>query len=149
MSGLLIASPPSLRAAALILRDDCILLVHNEELNCYYTIGGGIEPGESSADAVIRECLEETGITFAIDRLVYVQERFYAAKDAAHHEISFFYLMAAQALPPLEGRTTDQPHERLCWVPLHALNTIHLLPPFLGQAVQSLPSQVTHIISHE
>lgn len=139
----------SLRAAALIIHGDQILLIHHEQLGCFYTIGGGIEPGESSEEAVRRECREETGLPFEPDRLVFVQERFYQADGVPRHEITFFYLMNALPAFQLHGQLTDQPSERMLWVPLSMLGQIRLLPAFLADALQPLPGPITHIITRE
>lgn len=83
----------SLRAAALIIHDNDLLLAQNDQYDCYYTVGGGIQQNETSENAVIRECYEEMGCHFEIDRLVFVQERLYKVEGIDHHEIVFFYLM--------------------------------------------------------
>lgn len=49
----------SLRAAALIIVDGCLLLAKNDKYDCFYTVGGGIQQNETSDNAVIRECYEE------------------------------------------------------------------------------------------
>ena len=43
------------RAAAIIVEDDCVLFAANEEVDYYYSIGGGVHLGESSEEAVKRE----------------------------------------------------------------------------------------------
>lgn len=68
----------SLRAAALIIHDNKLLLAKSDNHDCYYTVGGGIHQNKSSHEAVIRECLEETGKLFEIDKLVFIQERFFS-----------------------------------------------------------------------
>lgn len=49
-------------AFAIILRDDLLLLVKARAKENWQLPGGRLEPGESSADALIREVLEETGL---------------------------------------------------------------------------------------
>jgi 8-oxo-dGTP pyrophosphatase MutT (NUDIX family) len=49
-------------AFAIILHDDLILLVKARAKENWQLPGGRLEPGESSADALIREVLEETGL---------------------------------------------------------------------------------------
>ena len=83
----------SVRSAALIICNKCILLAKSDNYECFYAVGGVIRENETSENAVLRECYEETGCHFEIDRLVYVQERFYKADDIHHHELAFFYLM--------------------------------------------------------
>ena len=66
----------SLRAAALIINNNQLLVIKHEDFDCFYTIGGGVNVNETSTDAVIREVCEETGFHLSVDRLVYIQERF-------------------------------------------------------------------------
>lgn len=102
----------SLRAAALIIHDDQLLVIKHDDFDCFYTIGGGVNVNETSVDAVIREVREETGYLLSVDRLAYIQERFYKSSNTHHHEVVFFYLMKSadeflfdeQPQPPLTQR---------------------------------------------
>jgi 8-oxo-dGTP diphosphatase len=47
-----------------------ILLILRRDVPVWVLPGGGIEPGEMGEESVIREILEETGLTVKIDRLV-------------------------------------------------------------------------------
>ncbi len=138
----------SLRAAAIIQRNNRFLFCKNDNHDVYYLIGGGIEPGESSEEAVLRELYEETGYHFEIDRLIYVQERFYTAKNIPHHEITFFYLMKENIFSISDGGNTDRNDEHLKWVSLDELHKFKVVPPFIRSALSSLPIHLTHIITH-
>lgn len=139
----------TLRAAALILRDGCVLLARSDDHDCFYTVGGAVRQNESTDCAALRECREETGCPCAIERLVFVQERFYAPQGTPHHEITFFYLMKADAPAPVDGAATDQRREHLHWIPLKELTALNLVPAFLREGLQALPAEVTHIITRE
>ena len=138
----------SLRAAAIIIKDGCILLCKNDSHTCFYLPGGGIEKGESSSDAVVRELYEETGVHLDIDRLIYIQERFYTTQNTPQHEITFIYLMNENAFSIPHGSNTDRPDEHLKWVSLDKLHEISIVPPFIGSAISNLPKRLTHIITH-
>lgn len=56
-------------AFAIILHSRCILLVKARNKNNWQLPGGRIEPGETPAQAVIREVKEETGLRARIGRL--------------------------------------------------------------------------------
>jgi 8-oxo-dGTP diphosphatase len=47
-----------------------ILLILRRDVPVWVLPGGGIDPGEAPEQAVLREILEETGLTVKIDRLV-------------------------------------------------------------------------------
>lgn len=139
----------SMRAAALIIRDGCALLAQSRKHDCYYTIGGGVCQNESSADAILRECREETGCTFEIERLVFVQERFYTAQGLPRQEVAFFYLMKDNGVALESGTGTDQTDEQLCWIPLDRLETVRVVPGFLRTALKNLPAEPVHLVSYE
>lgn len=48
----------SMRSAALIFYNNCVLLTKSDSYNCFYTVGGGIRENETSENAVLRECYE-------------------------------------------------------------------------------------------
>lgn len=47
-----------------------VLLIKRRDVPVWVLPGGGIDPGESAEQAVVREILEETGFTVKVDRLV-------------------------------------------------------------------------------
>lgn len=126
----------SFRSAALIIKDNKLLACKNANYDCFYTLGGGINLNEASTDAVLRELREETGYEFEIDRLVFVQERFYTLKDCHHHEVVFFYLMKNIDVNIKSGTTTDRQCEHLHWLPIDELDITNLVPAFLKTALK-------------
>jgi 8-oxo-dGTP pyrophosphatase MutT (NUDIX family) len=62
------------RVGAIIIRDGKILMVQNQSSSCYYSVGGRIKYGESSAQAIVREVFEETGVCLEIERLGFLHE---------------------------------------------------------------------------
>ena len=123
----------TVRAAALIVRDGKLLMAKSSDHPCYYTVGGVVELGESSAEAVVREVREETGCMLDIDRLAYVQERFFTVSGHKYHELVFFYQMRdSTALTIADGDFTDQPpKETLHWLPIRDLPSLNIVPECL------------------
>lgn len=139
----------SLRAAALIIQDSKLLVAKSQDFDCYYTVGGGVGQNEPTDKAVLRECFEETGHHYEIDRLVFVQERFFQLKNTNHHEVVFFYLMKDGGFKIRNGANTDQQKEQLFWVPIGELGGINLVPAFLKTALLNMPEEVTRVVSYE
>lgn len=139
----------TLRVAALIIDNNRLLTVKHDDFDCFYTIGGRVKANETSVDAAIREAYEESGYRFDIDRLVFVQERFYRTGDASHHEVVFFYLMKLCDVSIEDGACTDHAKEKLHWLPMGELQNSKLVPEFLRTALTDIPSTVVHVVSEE
>lgn len=139
----------TLRAAALIINNNRLLAIKHNNYDCFYTIGGGVKVNETSTDAVIREVFEETGHHFSVDRLVFIQERFYNVNNVRHHEVVFFYLMKSTDVRIENETCTDQQEEKLYWLPIDELQNTDLVPEFLKTALTNIPEEAVHIISKE
>ena len=73
-------------------------LVDCTRINHFYSFPGGhIQIGENSAEATMREVLEETGIKTEIKSLIAITEVFLGEDDKKMlHEIDFHYLLSAK-----------------------------------------------------
>ena len=60
-----------------------LLMVHKTDNNLWALPGGGVDPGESVTEAILREVLEETGVDVEVVRLsgVYTNPRHVMAYD--------------------------------------------------------------------
>lgn len=86
------------RVNAVIINEGKILTVeinHNESQCCP---GGHVSLGESSAVAMERELLEETGLKVKSQRLLCIIENFFGDEDEKYHELSFYYLVDVESL---------------------------------------------------
>lgn len=65
---------PRHTARGIILHDNQLLLIERWRGNLHYFSipGGGIEPGETPEQTVVREVAEETSCVVTVDRLLYV-----------------------------------------------------------------------------
>jgi 8-oxo-dGTP pyrophosphatase MutT (NUDIX family) len=77
--------------------------------------GGGIDPGELAADAVVRELQEELGVDAAAPRLLGVLEHRFAFGGRAGHEHVFVFAVEMPADASLPS-TTDAGHP-VWWLP--------------------------------
>ena len=137
------------RVAAIIIKDNKMLLAKSSEHPCYYAIGGAVEINETSEEAVIREVSEELGLNIEIDRLICVQERFLTVSDKKYHEVGFYYLMKIGMDFNIACNShTDQPMETLHWISLDDLLNVNIVPESL-KSLDYNQSQIIHIISKE
>lgn len=141
----------SFRVAALIIENGKLLIAKHIDNDCYYTVGGRVMLNETSTEAVIREVFEETGYHFKIDRLVFIQERFFEHCEKRYHEIVFFYLMEKNDnVKIIDGRFTDQGEkESLYWVHVDNLSQINLIPNFIKTRLKNIDNSIQHIITIE
>lgn len=144
------------RAAGIIVEDGCVLLVGNEKENYFYSVGGGVHLGETAEDAVLRECFEETGVHFEIDRLAVVHENFWNGngaydKDLICHEISLYFLMKPRGTKELHSNSYTRfgDKEILHWIPIEDLDKYKYFPTFLKDYLSSGHIGVEHIVTDE
>lgn len=79
------------RSCGILIQNGSILLVNQKGLNgekhWWSPPGGGVEFGESIADALKREFLEETGLEVKIGKLIDTSEYI----NAPYHAVEFFH----------------------------------------------------------
>jgi 8-oxo-dGTP pyrophosphatase MutT (NUDIX family) len=97
------ADPTHVTGSALVLDEhDRILLHRHKRLGIWLQPGGHLEPGESPADAAVRETLEETGVEARHPeggpRLVHVDVH---EGPRGHVHLDLRYLLLADASAPL------------------------------------------------
>jgi ADP-ribose pyrophosphatase YjhB (NUDIX family) len=105
---------PALVVGAIIVRDDCLLLIKRgnaPEAGRWAPPGGAIEVGETIREAVVREVAEETGLAGVCGPLVGWVERL---SDEYHYVILDFEVTL---LDDEEPRAGDDAVE-VAWVPL-------------------------------
>jgi 8-oxo-dGTP diphosphatase len=78
-----------IRAAAIIIRGDSVLLVKHKfpESESWIPPGGGLEDSESVYDCAKRETYEETGLKVELGQILYLREYVETSRDRHHFEI--------------------------------------------------------------
>ena len=88
-----------------IFQRDRLLLTQREDFEIWCLPGGSVEPGESIAQAAVRESQEETGLDVRLTRLVGVYSRPGIGSFVGH-----IFLFAAE---PVAGKLRPQPGETI------------------------------------
>ncbi len=96
---------PALAAIIAVINDGKILLTKREDFEVWCLPGGGVEDGESLAEAAIREAKEETGVEVELTGLVGVYSRIGGMWNDVHA-----VLFAAR---PIGGELKVQPGETI------------------------------------
>ena len=120
----------------------------------YYTVGGGVKVGETAKEAVLRETLEETGVQYEIERLIFVHENLYVGQGSMEgldcHEICFFFLMKQRGTCQncdLDAVTNEGFKEHMVWIPLNELDKYTVYPSFIKDILQHMKNEIEHIVT--
>lgn len=139
------------RVGAVILRNSAVLLMHNEKEAYYYTVGGRVQYGETSQQALIREIREELGIEMQIVRPLCFHETFYDEPCTGEffHEIAVYYLM--EDTPDLdcihcESVTELGASETLHWLPLNRLDEVEVVPKGVVESLKDLSRPMSVVV---
>lgn len=141
-----------LRAAAIILKDQKVLMAVNDRDSYCYSVGGAVHLGESAREAVVREVLEETGAAMETDRLAFVHENFFIGTDGLRwHEIALYFLMKVpEGFAPRDGSLSMQGvAEHMVWLPVDRLSEYAAHPAFFARELPRLSEGVRHILTRE
>lgn len=96
---------PGLAVIVAVIHEDKVLLTKREDFEVWCLPGGGVEEGESLAEAGIRETKEETGLDVELTRLVGV----YSRMGGGMHDVHAVLYTAK----PIGGELRTQPHETI------------------------------------
>ena len=117
---------PVVAVGAILVDDERLLMVrrgHGPAAGTWAVPGGRVEPGETLAEAVVRELLEETGIEGVCGRLIGVEEVL-PEDGAGHFVILDFEVSILEAAEPVAG--DDAAEAR--WVGLGDIAELQLAP---------------------
>ena len=134
-------------AKAIIIDSGKVLLNKNIDENgkVYYSLpGGGQHDGESLTDAVIRECLEETGYTVRPIRFAALCELICTDKELVSQYPSYAHKIYHIFICELSGHEQKAPTERdhtqvgSEWIEIGSLNSIYLCPRLFGENIDKV-----------
>ena len=113
-------------ARALVRGPQGVLVCQNLKRGYYYLPGGHVEFGETAAEALRRELLEETGIRTRIGPLLLVAEVRFDDRGRPRHEISKMFHVEHFDFPA--HLQTLEPKIAFCWLAPDSLASADLRP---------------------
>ena len=144
----------NVRVGAIIMKNGRILMVTNEDVDYFYSVGGRIRLGESAEDAVRREVREETGRALEVERLGFIHEDFFlgdsmAKKGKLIHELGFyFYMKTPEDFEPVcRSWAVNGSEEHLEWVPIDSKRKGY--PAFFFSELAQPSPHVRHFVTKE
>ncbi|WP_421378811.1 NUDIX domain-containing protein [Bacillus salacetis] len=126
--------PIRVRAGALIIQDQSILLAKFEDENgVHYNLpSGGVEKGESTAEAAVREAKEEAGVEVTVEQLAFIYEYAPHQNDNLYGTTPnlslFFDCRINNGSKPSLAETPDLHQIDVEWIHLSELNSVTLYP---------------------
>ncbi len=123
---------PRLRVAAVMLHEGGIVLVRHVKADIAYHLlpGGGVEWGETLADALSREVREETGFSCRIVRPLFVNDSIDPGGE--RHVVSLTFLAEVTG-GEITGHPADPRIAAVEIIPVEALATLDLRPPIAAE----------------
>ena len=146
------------RTGAIIIENDCLLVITNPTAPYYYSVGGGVHMNETSEQCIVREVKEETGVDYEINHLAVVCENFFQDNNPGFeglncHVIEFYYLMKSRGSQELKSESYgwNGAKESIEWIPLEKLAQANIKPDFLKTRIPEIlkMTQPVHIINDE
>ena len=145
----------SYRVAGLIVQDGKVLLQKPVNDDGYSVPGGHLNFGETAAQALAREFLEEIGASVQVGRLLAAGEVYFPWGERPCHQIGLYFEAALleEGQIPLEGafRAVDElGGERIdlifAWIPLAELDAITVYPPQIKDALRAPGDGAAHFV---
>ncbi|MCZ0962807.1 NUDIX domain-containing protein [Paracoccus benzoatiresistens] len=128
--------PPRLAVRAAILRDDRLLLVNaypGQQSDLWCLPGGGVEPGQSLPENLIREVAEETGLAIAVSAPILVNE--FHDPERGFHQVEIIFRASLNGDAGIILEDPEKVVNRFCWATRPELSKLRHKPEMLARAV--------------
>ena len=141
-----------LRAVAVVVRDQSILVQRDRNGSEYALPGGHVKIGETLEDGLIREIMEELGVRVKCDRLLWSEECFWTWHGRQAHTIAFYYRVDLCDDPDIPANGAFVPQKDhgevvLGWMPIADIPNVTIYPAFLKDEIHHLDGPMKHFVS--
>ena len=141
-----------LRAAAVLIKDNKILVQREKDGNEYALPGGHVKIGETLEDGLIRETMEEMGVQIKCKRVLWSEECFWEWNGRQAHNISFYYLieLCEGFEIPDTGEFVSQKDNCnvvIGWIPVEQLQNVTIYPDFIKKEIHHLDGPMKHFVT--
>ena len=147
----------SYRVAGICIHNEKVLLHKAKGDEGYAFPGGNVSFGETSAETLRREFMEEIGAEITVGELKWVGEIFFPLKGKPCHQICLYYPVEIKNIDDFSDDIftgTEEMHGddfqiEFHWIPLVQLNNIKIYPEKAADLMMKLDSGVQHFIDKE
>ncbi len=131
----------NVRATVLIIHNNKVLMHRNVNEDYHALLGGRVKLGESSAETVKREVMEEIGKEIEVTGYCCTIENFFNFRDSEYHEIMFVHFgefvndedkKIEETLKNIEG----EEHLEYRWLELDKINDYSIKPEVIKKVLQ-------------
>lgn len=142
------------RVSAVIINDNKILAQRNTKDNTYYLVGGRVQFGETTEEALVRELKEELNIEVKTYQPLWINEHFFNVNSNPFHEIGMYYIVdiCNTGFIHYEKSFEKKEQDRTnCyeWIDIDELDNIVLYPIFIKEEIKNIDNKLKLIITKE
>jgi 8-oxo-dGTP pyrophosphatase MutT (NUDIX family) len=137
------------RVAGIAVQNDKLLL-HKTPSDHFWSLPGGrADMFEFTRETLLREMLEETGLSAEVGDLLWIVENFFEYDQIRYHEIGFYYKMEIRSPATEQDFTAIEEGSELLfhWHPLGDLSSIKIYPDFITKELIQNTSSIRHIVT--
>lgn len=139
------------RVAALIIKNNNLLIHRLKNSNFYLLPGGRVDMGEDTETSLLRELKEELNLKASIDSLLWVSESFFTHNNERFHEIGYYYLINCSTENSILEKNAFEVHDEgntfeFKWVPLDELKDTEFYPLFIKDRILDLPKTIEKVV---
>ncbi len=139
----------SFRAVGVLIDNNSVLVQRDGEE--YALPGGHVKVGETAEETLVREFMEETGLTISCKRMIWCDESFFSWNGSKAHGIAFYYLIETKDDIIYSDFTSqkDNCNIKLEWVLLDKVKELNIYPYFIKEKITDISNGIEHFIHRD